>query len=384
MEKLNPISKNSRIHVVDVLRGFALLGVLIANIPFDHEINMGQEINDPLNWLYDLFINRKFITLFSILFGFGFYIQMKRTQEKGGNFATYFVIRMGILFLIGTIHCFFLWNGDILMSYALGGVLLLFIKNWSTKKLVTLAIILSVVMTGILFIGNNALGWQNHSYDFILILQHPIVNTYTEYLKINFQTAQWTNFISDMPVTLTFTVGNMIIGFILGKVNFFVRPKKLQKLTNRLLLIGFFPGLVCSYLFHLVNTGALDLSIELIWLPFLVIAGMIHQTLAYIALFVKLWDKVIFRKIVGFFKYVGRTALSNYIAQSIFYLLVIFHAVNQNGLYGKLTRGETYILALIFFMFQSLLSFFWLKKHTQGPIEQYWKKMAYNHLVKTS
>lgn len=377
MKNFTPIIKISRIQVVDVLRGFALLGVLLANVPFDRTATPDNELNKVLELLYDVFINRKFITLFSMLFGFGFYIQLTRAEQKGINFQRYFLKRMGLLFLIGTAHCFLLWNGDIIMSYAIGGVFLLLVRNWSLKRLTWLTVICSVFLTGILFIGNAVLGWQQHSYTFDRVLRHPIANSYFEYLAINFRIAPWVNFAQDMPVTLVFTFGNMMLGFILGKLNFFRNPRSLQRTYRVIILLGFVLGLPCSYLFHLVNTGNLELDISLLWLPFAVIGGMMLQTLAYMALFVKLSAVPLFENMTSWFKYVGRTALSNYIFQSVFYVFVIFHAIHDSGLYGAISRAETYTIALLFFAVQSFLGFLWLRKNKQGPIEYIWKKLSY-------
>jgi uncharacterized protein len=77
------------------------------------------------------------------------------------------------------------------------------------------------------------------------------------------------------------------------------------------------------------------------------------------------------------FEFVGRMALSNYILQSIFYLLIFFYCTNGLKLYGKLTLTETYLVAIALFIFQVFFSKWWLKKHSQGPIEFLWKSLVY-------
>ena len=113
MQPFKPIT--SRIEVVDSLRGFALLGVLFANIPYGGDPPVAGIFDESLTFLLDLLISKKFITLFSILFGFGFYIQMSRAEKTGINFRKYFIKRMSLLFLIGTIHCMFYRMG--VLSY---------------------------------------------------------------------------------------------------------------------------------------------------------------------------------------------------------------------------------------------------------------------------
>jgi uncharacterized protein len=373
MQPFKPIT--SRIEVVDSLRGFALLGVLFANIPYGGDPPVAGIFDESLTFLLDLLISKKFITLFSILFGFGFYIQMSRAEKTGINFRKYFIKRMSLLFLIGTIHCFLLWDGGIIMSYSFGGLFLLLIRNWSLKKLVILALIFNVFLTGFVFIGNSALEWRVYDYELALIW--PTTNSYLEYFKVNFIMAPWVNFLNDMPITLFYTFGNMLIGLILGKLDFFSLPERLKKLTNIFIILGFSVGVLCSYFFHQVTTGAIDLDVPMLWVPFVLAAGMILQSLGYLALFIRLYQKGIFNKMLEWFKYVGKTALSNYIFQSVFYLVVFYHCTNMFQLFGKISLAETYLITFSFFLFLFFISYLWLKRKDQAPIQYWWKKMSY-------
>jgi len=373
-----PTNSSNRIEVVDALRGFALLGVLFANIPFGGNPPIETAYDETIHFLYNFLISKKFITIFSMLFGFGFYIQFSRSKEKVINFNSYFLKRMGLLFLIGCIHSFVLWNGDIIMSYAFGGVFLLLLRNWSVKRLIILAVVFNVLLTGATFIGNSALGWAVYDYDFAIITDLGLTNSYLEYLKINWITSPWVNFLNDMPLTLFFTFGNMLIGMILGKIGFFKPENGLKRLKRWFIILGVILGIPASYYFHLLMTGNLELDLPLLWVPFVIIVGMLFQSLAYITLFVELFSVKSIKKILSGFKYVGKTALTNYLSQSVFYLIVIYHCTNLFQLYGKLSEPETYLLAALFFILQSITSYFWLKTWNQGPIEYLWKKMSYS------
>ena len=373
-----PTISSNRIEVVDALRGFALLGVLFANIPFGGNPPIETAYDETIHFLYNFLISKKFITIFSMLFGFGFYIQFSRSKEKVINFNSYFLKRMGLLFLIGCIHSFVLWNGDIIMSYAFGGVFLLLLRNWSVKRLIILAVVFNVLLTGAIFIGNSALGWAVYDYDFAIITDLGLTNSYLEYLKINWITSPWVNFLNDMPLTLFFTFGNMLIGMILGKIGFFKPENGLKRLKRWFVILGVILGIPASYYFHLLMTGNLELDLPLLWVPFVIIVGMLFQSLAYITLFVELFSVKSIKKILSGFKYVGKTALTNYLSQSVFYLIVIYHCTNLFQLYGKLSEPETYLLAALFFILQSITSYFWLKTWNQGPIEYLWKKMSYS------
>ncbi|MBC2840061.1 DUF418 domain-containing protein [Robiginitalea sp. SC105] len=375
--KLLPIAAGARIEAVDALRGFALLGVLLANVPYAGPDTITGQWDDILTFLSHFLISKKFITAFSILFGFGFYIQMTRAEAKGIHFRSYFLIRMGLLFLIGIIHSYGLWNGDIIMSYALGGVILLWVRHWSVKKLFLLAILFNVVLTGIFFIGNSAFGWQIYDYDYALDREYPLTSSIARYLTINFIMNPWTNFFKDMPITLVFTFGNMLIGLLLGKLDFFRLSEKARRISTYLIVLGGTIGLASSYCYHKIMVGEIELDLPLLWVPFVLAAGMILQSLCYISLFVRAFQLPKIKAVLRFFSIVGRTALSNYILQSVFYLTIFYHCTHLFQLFGKITMGQTFLLALVLFVIQTGISYLWLKKHSQGPLEYIWKKLSY-------
>jgi len=217
-----------------------------------------------------------------------------------------------------------------------------------------------------------------YDYDFAIITDLALTNSYLEYLKLNWITSPWVNFLNDMPLTLFFTFGNMLIGMILGKIGFFNAENGLKILKRWFVILGVILGIPASYYFHLLMTGNLELDLPQLWVPFAIIIGMLFQSLAYITLFVELYRIVFIRKILSGFTYVGKTALTNYLSQSVFYLLVIYHCTNLFQLYGKLSEPETYLLTTLFFILQSITSYFWLKTWNQGPMEYLWKRMSYS------
>ena len=378
--QFKPTNTTNRIEAVDALRGFALMGVLFANIPFGGDPPIESAYDDTIHFLYNFLISKKFIAIFSMLFGFGLYIQFSRARERVANFNTYFLTRMGLLFLIGCIHSFVLWNGDILMSYAFGGAFLLLLRNWPVKRLVILAVVFNVLLTGATFIGNTALGWAVYDYDFAINTDLALTNSYWEYLRINWITSPWVNFLNDMPLTLFFTFGNMLIGMILGKIQFFKPENGPKHIKRWFVILGVVLGIPASYYFHLVMIGDLELDLPQLWVPFAIIIGMLFQSLAYVTVFVELYRAPFFRKALSGFKYVGKTALTNYLGQTVFYLIAIYHCTNLFQLYGKLSEPETYLLAVVFFILQAITSYFWLKTWKQGPVEYAWRKMSYSRI----
>lgn len=373
--------------VVDALRGLALFGILIANIPFlpnpsgiyeTRDFFIGSLVSDEiLNVIFHLFIDRKFITIFGILFGFGFYIQMRRAMEQGADFESYFLIRMLLLLLIGCIHAYFFWFGDIIRYYAICGIILLLIFHWPEKRIFRVALLFNVFLTASVFIINGALGLPDYSYDPSISTELPVTNSWWRYLEINATIDPMVNFFNDSILTFVFSLGNILLGFWLGKTTFFEQPERFRKYFKPLIIGGIFVGFGASYLFYLLSTGELELSISLIWLPYVIVAGLVWQSLFYIAAFIRLFEVKFFRNVFSLVVPVGKMALTNYLLQTVFYIFIFFHAGGGLRLFGKITQTETYLLAILLFMFQVWFSAFWLRKFNQGPIEYLWKKASY-------
>lgn len=135
MEITGPVISKERFVILDALRGLALLGICLANFPeFSLYTFLKGDVTDGIStagidrmvrYLQFVFIDGKFYTLFSVLFGVGFSIIIANLARKGDSGFRFFYRRMGVLFLIGFLHLMFIWSGDILVLYALLGLFLL-------------------------------------------------------------------------------------------------------------------------------------------------------------------------------------------------------------------------------------------------------------------
>lgn len=136
-EKLAPITISERIDAMDILRGLALVGILLMNIEWFNRAIAGLGTQDTnltgldhaVGWLIRCFVEGKFYTLFSLLFGMGFAVMLLRAKAADRPFGAWFLRRMLILIVFGILHMVFLWGGDILHSYGFAGLLLL---GWVT------------------------------------------------------------------------------------------------------------------------------------------------------------------------------------------------------------------------------------------------------------
>ena len=139
---LTPVATDQRINALDILRGFALIGILLMNIEwfsrpvgsigtFDIELS---GIDHGVGWLIRCFVEGKFYKLFALLFGMGFTVMLTQAMRKDRPFGAWFSRRMLVLFVFGMLHMFFVWEGDILHDYAIAGLFMLGLIYLLRKK----------------------------------------------------------------------------------------------------------------------------------------------------------------------------------------------------------------------------------------------------------
>lgn len=138
-----PMQNNGRIELLDILRGFALLGILLVNFPGG--IGGWQTIDRSVMVALDLLVRSSFYPLFSILFGMGIAIQARRWRTRRASGIQLHLRRMAILALLGTIHATLIWSGDILFDYALFGIILLPLRGLGRRTLLVLVVVLAAV-----------------------------------------------------------------------------------------------------------------------------------------------------------------------------------------------------------------------------------------------
>ena len=134
--EFKPIAASDRIHVLDVVRGFALLGIFLMNVEFFNrplgEIDLGLPagatgIDHWAGWFVYVFVRGKFWTMFSLLFGMGFAVMLVRAEQAGRAFLGPYVRRTLALAVFGALHAICIWSGDILFSYAMGAAVLMIV-----------------------------------------------------------------------------------------------------------------------------------------------------------------------------------------------------------------------------------------------------------------
>ena len=132
---IGPVLRQERIEAIDILRGVAILGILLVNMRLFGMPEDLHAVDGTVDRLISFFAQEKFKALFSFLFGLGLAVQMMRAEARGAHFLPLYARRLGVLFLIGAAHFVLLWDGDILHDYALLGFVLLLFRHRSPKTL---------------------------------------------------------------------------------------------------------------------------------------------------------------------------------------------------------------------------------------------------------
>ena len=346
----------SRIHTIDVLRGFALLGIFITHI---YSINMGvdhgysNKINSLINIVYINIFFGKFYTIFSFLFGLSFYIQLQNATIRGNKFVGRYVFRLFILFLIGALH-FLLYAGDILQLYSVLGLMLVLCRKFTNKTILALSVIfllLSIVIP-ILNLTSGMITENSFIYPFI---GGKFATKYNWYLITEGQ---------------LFVVGSFFfLGFYAGKMNFF-KTINLPAFKKTLFYTFSLATIVTGGLAFIYFSGArkshsiIDLDIVI---TILTRFQQVFLSFFYLSTIVLICE--LKKGKLDFFISIGKIGLTIYILQSvvIYYLNSIF--LNQ-GIMVALATGILVFVLLIF------LSKLWLSQFKHGPIEWLWRSLT--------
>jgi uncharacterized protein len=381
-----------RIALLDVLRGVALLGILMFNIdslsghnfvraPSGAPLPLAQ-FDGISGFLVVALIEAKFYSLFSMLFGIGFAVILRRCYERGVAPTPYLRRRYLWLLAIGLVHALLIWYGDILVLYALLGLLLIAFRNLETSTVLRCAIgflVAPIVLYGI------ALGLSSPpgpgSGDFPPALAHAVAAFRAgDYSQVVAGNTAFTIANAFRRLILMFyprVFGMFLLGFALGRLGVFERPQEHAGLLRRFAVFGLILGLPASIAFAALDPhrGFLPLT-SLGWLrTVLESIGTPALTLGYAAWVTMAYRSLPLHAIVGGFGPVGQMALSNYLLQSLCGIAVFYGIAG--GLYMKLSLTATELVAFVLFTLQVLASRAWMRRFAFGPVEWLWRQLTY-------
>lgn len=400
--KASPIEFAERIHSLDILRGFAVLGILVMNIQ-DYSMISAAYFNPTAfgdltgaNWfvwlISHIFCDQKFLGLFSLLFGAGIILFSNRVESKGLRPAFVHYRRIFWLILFGLFHAYCIWRGDILFSYGLCALIVYLFRRRSPKTLLILGLVgLSVGTALYLFSGLTIPFWPPEQ-----------VATMSEQMwmpkadKIALEIAAYTGGFSDQ---MTFRIPNAIsiqtgafFYFLLWRVSglMFIGMALFKwrvlsaQLSNRfystLMIIGFAIGIPLigfGVYQHSAHKWAFEYSFFLgslynYW-------GSLFVSAAYIGCIMLLVKSVQKKNLLAPLAATGRMAFTNYIMQSVICTFIFYG--HGFGLFGSVERSVQILIVLAIWIVQIGLSWLWLTHFRFGPLEWLWRILTYWKLL---
>ena len=400
-EAPRPVSAHERIDLIDVVRGFALFGVLLANLVWITtdvvltDARLSQLPTEPLDRLVEplvaFLVDHKFYTLFSFLFGLGFAIQLSRAEERSHNVVAVYARRVSILAVIGLLHIALIWYGDILLLYAVGGLGLLVVRHWNARLLMVLAVTLALFARAAVGVFPLVAGPSGRPQVDAVAQEDAdkerklAIFDGASYRAIALENASF--YYRDIVAgsvglfLLPQVFARFIFGLYVGRRNWAQRTAELQPALRRLLpwtiavgVVGNGTMIVIDHLQH-----AKVLGTDSYWVHAAAPveeAGILALALAYLSALVLLFHSgAAWRRRLGYLAPVGRMALTNYLTHSVLYF-VLFTGVGF-GLYGEVGPAACVALAIIIFTAQLAFSRWWLAHYRFGPAEWVWRTLTY-------
>ena len=395
MTDLAPVQEANRIKSLDVVRGFALLGILAVNAaffaaPFQAAQNPLLEplaVTPDTLWSWfvmHVFFEFKMITLFTMLFGASIYlVGGERSDKDRGQ-----VLRRRLLWMVlfGVLHGALIWYGDILLVYALTGLLVLFARSLRPATLFIFGGILFVLGVGV-FAGLGAM-MQYAPAETLTEMRNQMWAPPVEEIERQIAAYQagvvsatrenldsWLAFLGYIPFFMVRTAGLMMIGMALFKIGFF-SGRSSYAVYMITALIGAAALAVVGYqawinwqlefdFIHMMGAGtfansALSVFISLLYASVLIIlvkANALNFLTAPLAA-------------------AGQMAFTNYIAQSLI-MTTIFYGGRGFGLWGEVDRPTLWAIVLAVWALELIWSPLWLSRFKMGPLEWVWRRLSY-------
>lgn len=397
----NRMAKNNRIILLDSLRGFALLGIALANYPeFSLYSFLSEEQTAAMptyladnwtHWLLLLLVDGKFYTIFSILFGIGFSIIIRNARERGADGMKIFYRRMIGLAIIGFAHLMLLWSGDILLLYALMGMLLPLFYGKSSKTILSWACVLLILpVLCDMLVAETGIDPSQIPYDawWYWCAQFGITeanfatwlrdaNTYTEVSQFLVQGAferMW-EFVSSHRYFKV--LGLFLIGMCIGKKGIHADIAAHRSLLKKVSWLALCVALPLSFVY--AWSGMNGHPWGTIAHAVLYLFSVYPLGIGYMAMLALLYLRMSNACIWKVLAAPGRMSLTTYLMQSIIGIM-LFYGIGL-GLGCSLGLWQAEIVSLGVYSALVLFSICWLKIFTFGPFEWLWRMFTHHKYI---
>jgi uncharacterized protein len=389
-----PMALQARLLNIDIIRGIALLGILLMNIQafsmnfsaYSNPTSFGDlnGINFYVYYFSHLFADQKFMTIFSILFGVGIILMAENIERKGDNPTKIHYKRMLILAVFGMLHAYLLWFGDILFPYALAGMIAYTARKKSVKFLFITAFISIGFCSLVMFLISLVIPMMEPAdLESMMAVWAPTQELIDKDILVN--QASWLgqmehrNFMaSKMQTNVLFylfrIVGLMMIGMALFKLNFFGKRfsnKSLMISAIVTITLGLFL-IVTGNQANFANGWPIDSMLSGIQYNYW---GSILLAFSYMSLLIVFCRSSVLLKLKSLLANVGKMALTNYLSHTLI-CGFIFYGWGL-GFYGTFERSEMLLVVIGVWVFQLFFSSFWMARFQFGPFEWLWRSMTY-------
>ena len=379
-----PVAPSSRIEGIDVLRGLALFGVLAINIVFEFRVSIFEQFLPPagtipaidraLSDVLAAAIELKALALFSFLFGVGLAIQFDRLINNPRR-LTLLIRRLVVLLGIGAAHLFLLWNGDILVEYAMAGLVVLpflFGPRWLTLLVAAASLVLFLTMP----LLPPVVQFPSHFWIFEHIAEATRAYGDGGFLDVlAFRVREIPAFFPLHVLIFPRTIALFLFGVLAWRSGILQRASEHKSLLFSIAMGGVLFG------------GALTIVAQerdLFGWPSL---GRAHEVMVerrlggvvlaagYAASIVGLASVPAGQRMLAWAAPVGRMALTNYLGQSLI-LGWIFYGYGF-GLFGRLSVSMAFTIGVVVYAMQVAISGWWLGRYRYGPVEWFWRSLMY-------
>lgn len=384
-----PKKHTERIVSIDIIRGFALLGIFFVNVPMMQSIisfdtNSGFEAGIRL--FYDIFIQRNFYVIFSFLFGVSAYYFMRSQEKKGLAPRKLFWKRAAWLFVFGAVHYIFIWSGDILHSYALIGLVLPLFYKISPKKIFLSAAVIFMISFSITQLPYLMPTNIDPTLEALEDIESTQVMEDGEYKEMQESFEQWEEEqanrtyltkVKESMQQLVLSLPNSIInnleilslallGLGLAKAKFFEEFARHKKVMKKIAIVAFLMSLpIIGLMIRDFINGIPMANNFYVWMSGKFLA------IVYVALFLFACERVRIRQKLAPLGAYGKMAFSNYLCQSIITVFIVVPLIKD------FTLLKQFVYCIVFLILQVCISTMIMKKHKYGPFEFVWRKLVF-------
>ena len=385
---IGPVLRQERVEAIDILRGVAILGILIVNMQL-FSTPEGLPVDGTAERLIYFFAQEKFKALFSFLFGLGLAVQMMRAEARGAHFLPLYARRLCVLFLIGIAHFLLVWDGDILHDYALlGFVLLLFHRSSPKTLLVGAGVLLAIPMLfyGITTYSSITSHVSPQMKEWITYENGAEDNGTSDDFSDTYARGSYAEMVtlreSELPRDMSpdtddaYVLAIFLLGLYAGRRRIFHDVSAHLPFIRRVQRWGLVIGVAGNAAFAV--GGSFDPSptsvTQNVGRLCLVVAAPALM-LFYASTIILVTQRETWRRRLAPLAAVGRTALSNYLLQSLI-CTTIFYRYGL-ALFGKVSPSLGVLLTITIFLIQIPLSVWWLRRFQFGPVEWLWRSLTY-------